>query len=668
MVSEPESCIGIFTTDTDLTVRIWDVALERMTGIRAESAVGIPLINVIPDLSERSLLPRFESVLRQGTVEVLAPAFHHYLIRCAPRFESKRFAEMRQRVKIAPLREGDSIRGLIVAIEDVTARMERELDLGERLRSPDEAVRLAAAQAVSAGEEPLSAEGSASVIAGLEDSSWRVRRNLVEGMARRAAPDAIEALLRALREKHLDFGTVNGALQILRANAVDTVGSLIEFLRAEETDLRMHAALALGEHKELSAAGALISALDDPDANVRYHAIEALGKLRAKEAVAPLLAIAETRDFFLSFAALDALAEIGDGSIGDRIDPLLGDELLREAALRTLGRVGGPADVTRIVEAMNGDQNLASAVAASAIEIFSRHRGRENEDEMIDRARKAMNRVGLSHLIDALDSASRGELPALVEFAGWFDDRNLREKLVGLLQDSKSRERAASALAMQGANSLEVLVEELDSDDSEVRKAAVEALGKLGDPQAVEPLGELLETGTPIDRRASIDALVAIGGPDATELLENYLTSDEPQMRELVLRGLGRLAGRERADAIRKCCKDPDERVRQAALELLPDVAGDAALPELLDALRHGTPRVRAKAAQSLARVPGSDSIAALREALGDEDAWTRYFAVRGIGALKDAASADRLKAMAASDPAEQVRVAAGETMIELGV
>ena len=282
---ETENSIGIFTTDTDLTVRIWDAALERMTGITAESVVGRPLVEVIPDIGERSLLPRFERVLRQGTVEVLAPAFHRYLIRCEPRSGSKRFPEMRQQVKIAPLMEDETIIGVIVAIEDVTPRMERELDLAERLSSPDESVRLEAAHAVSTGEEPLSADNSASVIAGLEDSSWRVRRNLVEGMTRRAAPDAIEALLRALRDKHLDFGTVNGALQILRANAVDVSGSLIDFLNAEETDLRMHAALALGEHKELSAAGALVSALDDPDENVRYQKRSSLCWLSLKHEI-----------------------------------------------------------------------------------------------------------------------------------------------------------------------------------------------------------------------------------------------------------------------------------------------------------------------------------------------------------------------------------------------
>lgn len=669
MGSETENYIGIFTTDADLVVRVWDAALERMTGILAESVVGKRLVEVIPDLDERSLLSRIERVLTQGTVEVLAPAFHRYLIRCSPQFESRRFPEMRQRVKIAPLAEGQTIRGLIVTIEDVTPRIERELDLADQLRSPDESIRLGAAHVIATGEEPLSAENSASVIAGLEDSSWRVRRSLVEGMTKRAAPDAIEALLRALREKHLDFGTVNGALQILREHEIDTSGSLIEFLRAEETDLRMHAALALGEHEELSAASALISALDDRDVNVRYHVIEALGKLRANEAVEPLMAIAESRDFFLSFAALDALSEIGDGSVVDRIVPLLGDELLGEAALRTIGRVGGPADIENVVQLLNDDGSAAHAVASAAIEIFSRYCGQGKEaGAIVDTAREAVDAAGLSRLSSALNSAKKNELPALIEFSGWFDDPKLREKLVDLLQDSETLERAASALAMQGANSVEVLIEELESDEPEIRRAVAKALGTIGDPRAVGPLSVLVEEGTTSDRRAALDALLELGGSDAVRLLKNLLTSEDPQVRESALRGLGRLGGREHADVIANRCKDPDERVRQAALELLPDVLGDAALPEIVEALRTGTPRVRAKAAQSLTRIAGGESVAALREALSDSDPWTRYFAVRGIGVLKDVDSAETLREMAESDPAEQVRVAARETLSELGV
>ncbi len=93
----------------------------------------------MPDLERRGLHQRFQRVLSEGVVEVLAPAFHHHLIPCAPRIASRHFTTMQQWVTIAPLREDERIVGTIVTIEDVTARLERERDLAEQLASPDEA-------------------------------------------------------------------------------------------------------------------------------------------------------------------------------------------------------------------------------------------------------------------------------------------------------------------------------------------------------------------------------------------------------------------------------------------------------------------------------------------------------------------------------------------------
>ena len=117
------------------------------------------------------------------------------------------------------------------------------------------------------------------VINALDDKNWRVRRTLVDGLAKRAAPDAVAALLEAVRKKHLDFGLLNSALKILQATAIDTTETLLSMLQSDDHDLRMQAALALGWQNNKNAVGYLLSALADEDVNVRYHVIEALGNL-----------------------------------------------------------------------------------------------------------------------------------------------------------------------------------------------------------------------------------------------------------------------------------------------------------------------------------------------------------------------------------------------------
>ncbi|HEX8335988.1 MAG TPA: PAS domain-containing protein, partial [Pyrinomonadaceae bacterium] len=125
---------------------MWDAALERLTGIPADAARGRPLVELIPRLEERRLLGRFRRVIAEGVVEVLAPAFHQYLIPCPPAAPSEHFERMQQRVTIAPLREEGRISGALVTVEDVTARVERERALSEQIAHASEDVRLSAAR------------------------------------------------------------------------------------------------------------------------------------------------------------------------------------------------------------------------------------------------------------------------------------------------------------------------------------------------------------------------------------------------------------------------------------------------------------------------------------------------------------------------------------------
>ena len=104
-MSEGALQLGILTVDAALTIRTWDAWLAAHTGISVDAARGRPIADVVPGIRERGLLPRFERVLATGEVQVLAPAFHHYLIPCPPSEASSHFDRMQQSVTLGPLRE-----------------------------------------------------------------------------------------------------------------------------------------------------------------------------------------------------------------------------------------------------------------------------------------------------------------------------------------------------------------------------------------------------------------------------------------------------------------------------------------------------------------------------------------------------------------------------------
>ncbi len=253
-MDHPEQTIGIFTTDANLIIRSWGLWLARVTAVSTETAVGQVLTTLFPEIETRGLLTRFQRVLAEGIVEVLAPAFHHYLISCAPESPSKYFDKMQQRVTIAPLREQERIVGAIVTIVDVTARLDHERELAAQLSSPDEATRLKAAQAL-AEDEAL--ESTPKLLGALDDESWRVRRAAVSGLTHRAEPETVAALLRLLREEHRNLSVLNSALEVLVLTDVDIISPLTEFLRDPDVELTHSGGAGFGRAARLGRSASI---------------------------------------------------------------------------------------------------------------------------------------------------------------------------------------------------------------------------------------------------------------------------------------------------------------------------------------------------------------------------------------------------------------------------
>ena len=248
----------------------------------------------------------------------------------------------------------------------------------------------------------------------------RVRRSCDTDVSQRAAPEAIAALLNSVVENHHDPALLNSALQVLAASDVDTLSPLLELLQGPDSDLRMQAALALGEQRDIRAAGALINALHDEDTNVRYHAIEALGKLKVVDALDALVEIAESRDFFLAFVALEALAKIGDARIAPRMVPLLEDELLREPAINLLGQLGDESAVTPLTALLNTPTAPTDSIADALATLSDRYEEQYGEGRHIaDLTSREISPTGIQNLLDALETPDKENLRSIALVLGW---------------------------------------------------------------------------------------------------------------------------------------------------------------------------------------------------------------------------------------------------------
>lgn len=691
---EPAPELGVFTLDAHLIVRTWDGWLARATGIPAGKAKGTSLEALLPDLDARGLRSRFFDVLQSGEPQVLSSAFHQHLFPCPPSTPTEGFARMHQRVMLGPLRDGAQIVGIVGTVEDVTPQVARERALGQALRSPDPHVRDEAAKAVAAVE---AIETPQAFTPALADDDWRVRRAATEGLAPHAHRSMLAALLEGLKEGHRDFNVLSSALTLVANANVDLTRPLIELLQDPDPDLRMQAALALGDHHRPGGNEALIAALHDTDVNVRFHAIEALGRLRASEAVDALAEIAESGDFFLAFPAIDALAQLNDPRVIDRLIGLLRIPLLRDPVVDAIGHLGGSESVPALVAILD-EAGTAGLVATALARIHDRYQARYTGGAFIaGEVRRMMTASAEQQVLNALAGDRGDHTRALVTVASWLTGRAVQRTLASLLGRPESAPAIVEAVVRQGTGIVELLIEQLSDGDDQARAAAIVALGRigdrratpalielldddratvlaataalaqLGDPQAYRPLLPLLGHDDVSIRQAAIGALNSIGHPEMGHYVLTLLSDENPVVRESALRIAGYFGYRECRDAFVACCTDAVERVRRAALENLPYLDDPRATGLLASALAGDTTSARAAAAQALGRMDDQAGVDLLIAALDDTDPWVRYYAVRALVERRATNAANAVARLAQEDAAGHVRIAALEALGTLG-
>ena len=475
--------IGIFTTDERLVVRAWDPWIADVTRITADDAVNRPLTEIIPDLSDRGLLSPFENVLRRGTVEVLAPALHHYLIACPSPDDIPGFACMQQHVTLGPLRADGRIVGVVVTVEDVTARVAHERELAARLQESPREVSQDALRSTTGSSQQIEA---LTRLMALDD--WRLRRATVTTLAEHG--DAIvESLVRTLHTQHHNLAVLSSALDLLAISDIDVVGPLVSCLDAPDANLRIQSALILGERRDRRATQALIARLSDPDVNVQFHAIEALGRLGATEACDALVTIAEGGDFFLAFPALQALRAIGNPSIAPRLVPLLADDLLRAPAIDVLGEHGDEDVVAPLLELLNASDAPADVIADALAGVHERYEhGYGAGEHIAGLVRRGITARGTQRILDAVHRVAGDRLPSLAKVLGWLEGEPVQRALTRLLGHEAVRAQIVEALVRHGAGVVGLLIEQLRAEDLETRQAAAVALGRIGDRRAVAAL------------------------------------------------------------------------------------------------------------------------------------------------------------------------------------
>jgi HEAT repeat protein len=254
-----------------------------------------------------------------------------------------------------------------------------------------------------------------------------------------------------------------------------------------------------------------------------------------------------------------------------------------------------------------------------------------------------------------------------VEALGRIGDAEAVPGLLEALHDADADVRWAAAAALErigDAAAVPGLLEALHDADADVRWAAAAALERIGDAAAVPGLLAALRDANAGVRRAAAEMLGQIGDATAVPGLLHALGDADERVREAAAAALGQI-GAPAVPGLLAALRDADADVRWAAAEALGEIGDAAVVPGLLAALRDADWRVRWAAARALGLI-GALAVPGLLAALGDANADVREAATEALGEIGDAAAVPGLLA-ALGDTNADVREAAAAALGKIG-
>jgi HEAT repeat protein len=442
-----------------------------------------------------------------------------------------------------------------------------------------------------------------------------------------------------------------------------TEKELIEQLRSGAPEQKAIACKQLAIHGTKAAVPELAKLLSDeqlsswsrialeaiPDPAADAALVETAKTLNGKLLVGVINSIGVRR----SEGAFDVLSDRLNGS----------DEEVASASAVALGNIGGDRAVHALHQAY-GDASPAvrAAIAEGGILCAERLLAEGNNDraaaiyELVRQADVPRQKIleatrgaiiargvdGLPLLVEQLKSADRKRFAMALTTARQLPGREVSDALSAELATAKPERAALIVIALgdRGETKLPpAVLQAAKSGDKQVRQAALQVVGRLGDASAVPVL---LETAADDDEGLSLAAKAALGGLPGEEV-NAELARRLPEAKGKLLAVLIELAGERRmnvAPELVKVLRNGDESMRNAALVALGATASPKEVAVLISEVANAKNAADAELAEralqtACIRMPDREATAAaLATALPNVSTATKARLLRILGAM----------------------------------
>lgn len=386
----------------------------------------------------------------------------------------------------------------------------------------------------------------------LKDPDINVRIAATEALGKLKNPEAIDALTKSIEgDSWIALASIEALGEIGGKEAIRTLHHLID-----REELRMFCINAIEKAGDIQSINKLSPFLSDPF--LREYSLKAIVSIHEREGLRPsatyfkdmvpyLIEMLECWDETVKRAAFIALSWTEDSRAIPYLLNAINDEKLQDYAMNGLIAMGKPA-VPAIIKALKNPMMDGRVILARILSILKEPEAliafAEDEDEEVRvevalalgslRTKEAVN--VLSRLLcDDSDEVSRSALVSLKNQSR----EHIREAMKPVLLHSDNPRHiiyALETLVHHGdGGASERLIKMAESHDTEIKKMAIEAIGRIKIPQALKQLCLCLDDKETSIRKEALRAIINIKNKDAKNLAFRYINSEEHDMLPIAL-------------------------------------------------------------------------------------------------------------------------------------
>lgn len=354
------------------------------------------------------------------------------------------------------------------------------------------------------------------------------------------------------------------------------VEHLIKSLNNEDYLIRKNCVKALGLIGDVRAVEYIILTLNDDDSFVRRTSAKALGRIGDERALNPLVEATEDSNSSVRITAVKSIGYIGNETVIDDLIELLDDDdpNLVILVLKSLYEIDEEVGFKYMIENVH---NSNSKINGYCKNFIIRLKGEEylfdilNED---DDDVELLNKERFLELIEDLSS----------------EDPNIKLEAVKSLGNAKD------------PRSVKYLIEALDYEDPKVKLEIVKSLGKIKNLDSLELLIRTLNDEDIAICWAAEEA-IANYGPEAIPIISKSIDTEDDNLRYYLVSILGEIEDMDSEQLLIQFLNDPDLDVKLKTIESLSRIGTSYSVKSLIDLLNDENRKVAKSIAYALKRI-----------------------------------------------------------------